>query len=277
MDQIGKVKVMIELFEKDIKQDDRQSSKGNQLKWENNGIWYKTDYTGYEGLSEYVVSQLLKKSSLERIEFAEYYPEEIRYKTQIMNGCKSRDFSEGWQTITLERLFKNQYAMSLNRGIYSLENYEDRLKYLVEQAERITGIKEFGVYMAKLLTIDALFLNEDRHTHNISVLMKNNKYRLCPIYDNGAALMSDTTMDYPLGCDLYNEIKNVKAKTFCDSFEEQLDASEKLYGRPLAFSWGEKDITACLEKAPMYSKEIKDRVKDILLEQRRKYRYLFRS
>ena len=29
--------------------DKLQSSKGNQLKWENAGIWYKADYTGYEG------------------------------------------------------------------------------------------------------------------------------------------------------------------------------------------------------------------------------------
>ena len=42
---------MVELFEQDIMTNDRQSSKGNQLKWENNGIWYKADYTGYEGLA----------------------------------------------------------------------------------------------------------------------------------------------------------------------------------------------------------------------------------
>ena len=55
---------MIELFEQDIKTNDRQSSKGNQLKWENNNIWYKADYTGYEGLSEYVISHLLSLTSL---------------------------------------------------------------------------------------------------------------------------------------------------------------------------------------------------------------------
>ena len=55
---------MIELFEQDIKTYDRQSSKGNQLKWENSGIWYKADFTGYEGLAEYMISHLLKKSSL---------------------------------------------------------------------------------------------------------------------------------------------------------------------------------------------------------------------
>ena len=51
---------MIELFEQDILLNDRQSSKGNQLKWQSqNGIWYKADYTGYEGLVEYFVSCLL--------------------------------------------------------------------------------------------------------------------------------------------------------------------------------------------------------------------------
>ena len=35
---------MVEVFEQDIRTNDRQSSKGNQLKWNNNGIWYKADY-----------------------------------------------------------------------------------------------------------------------------------------------------------------------------------------------------------------------------------------
>lgn len=30
---------MIELFEQDLKTDDRQSSKGNQLKWKKGNIW----------------------------------------------------------------------------------------------------------------------------------------------------------------------------------------------------------------------------------------------
>ena len=55
---------MIELFEQNERMQDRQSSKGNQLKWENAGIWYKADYTGYEGLAEYMISHLLIKSTL---------------------------------------------------------------------------------------------------------------------------------------------------------------------------------------------------------------------
>ena len=60
---------MIELFEQNERKADRQSSKGNQLKWENNGIWYKADCTGYEGLAEYMISHLLKFSSLQKDEF----------------------------------------------------------------------------------------------------------------------------------------------------------------------------------------------------------------
>jgi len=35
---------MIELFETSTKKNALQSSKGNQLKWENDGVWYKADY-----------------------------------------------------------------------------------------------------------------------------------------------------------------------------------------------------------------------------------------
>ena len=56
---------MVELFEQDIKLNHMQSSKGNQLKWFNQGIWYKADYTGYEGLSEYLISKLFVYSDLQ--------------------------------------------------------------------------------------------------------------------------------------------------------------------------------------------------------------------
>lgn len=44
----------VELFEQHIVTTERHSSKGNQLKWKDGEIWYKADYTGYEGLSEYI-------------------------------------------------------------------------------------------------------------------------------------------------------------------------------------------------------------------------------
>lgn len=83
---------MIELFEQNEYKNERQSSKGNQVKWENGGIWYKADYTGYEGLAEYVISHLLQKSTLKCDEFVLYDLEEIKYKTNIYRGVKSVSF-----------------------------------------------------------------------------------------------------------------------------------------------------------------------------------------
>ena len=163
---------MIELFEQNIRTNKRQSSKGNQLKWENDGIWYKADYTGYEGLAEYMISHLLKKSTLAEQEFVCYDLEEIKYGTVIYNGAKSKNFlNEDWQIITLERLFHNFFGESLYKSMYRIPDHEERLRFLVQQVERMTGLQNFGVYMNKLLTIDAVFLNEDRHMHNIAVLM----------------------------------------------------------------------------------------------------------
>ncbi len=267
---------MIELFEGNLQELGRRSSKGNQLKWEKDGFWYKADQTGYEGLAECIVSKLLRYSSLSGEEYVLYEPEEIRYKKQIYNGCKSRDFSKGWQIITLERLFKNLYGTSLNGGIYHIKNHKDRLLYLVEQVERATGLKDFGVYICKLFTIDAFFLNEDRHTHNISVLTDGqSNFKFCPIYDNGASLLSDTTMDYPITINIFDEIPHVRAKTICDSFDEQLDLAEELYGQQIRFSFTPSEIHSLLDDLTIYEKSITDRVENILLDQRRKYQNLF--
>ena len=267
---------MVELFEQDLNDDGRRSSKGNQLKWKHDQLWYKADYLGYEGLSEYIISKLLRKSSLNNNEYVDYETEAIRYKTQVFNGCCSRDFSDDYQTITLERLFKTLYGISLGKEIYSISDHAERLKFIVDQVERATGIKDFGIYMSRLLTIDALFLNEDRHSHNISVLWDgDSRFKLCPIYDNGAGLLSDTTLDYPLGCDIYREAKHIKGKTFCESLDEQLDIAETFYGQNIKFTWQMNDVDAFLQDANLYSIEIRDRVRLLLAEQKRKYAYLF--
>ena len=268
---------MVELFEQAIRKNDRQSSKGNQLKWEDNGIWYKADYTGYEGLAEYISSHLLKKSTLAEKEYVLYDLEKIKYKENIYTGAKSASFlKEGWQLITLERLFKNFFGESLYISIYRIADHKERLRFLVNQVERLTGLKHFGIYLNKLFTIDAFFLNEDRHTHNIAVLMnEKGEFAYCPIFDNGAGLLADTTMDYPLQGDVYELMRRPQAKTICTDFDEQLDISEELYGVNMKFEFTEKDVRKLLEGVTEYSQEEKRRVERIICAQIRKYSYLF--
>ena len=270
---------MIELFEQDTITIDRQSSKGNQLKWKNNDNWYKADYCGYEGLAEYVISHLLKYSNLKDDEYVLYGLTEIKYKSKIFNGVYSKNFLENnCKIITLERLFKNYYGTSLNKMIWSIPNHEDRLKFIVENVEKITKIKEFGKYMNKLLTIDGFFLNEDRHTHNIAVIIdKDDNFKLCPIFDNGASLLSDTSLDYDLKDDVYKLIDSVKGKTFSFDIEEQMLISDKLYGQNIKFNFTRNDVINLLnsEDVKNYSQEERERVIKVILEQMRKYSFLF--
>ena len=268
---------MVEVFEQDIRTSDRQSSKGNQLKWKSGENWYKADYTGYEGLAEYMVSHLLQKSTLSREEYVSYDLEEIKYKSNIYRGVKSRDFLTGdWQIITLERLFQSFFGESLYRAIFRISDVEVRYLFLIQQVERITGLVDFGKYVNKLFTIDAFFLNEDRHMHNIAVLMNGKgEFAYCPIFDNGAALLADTTMDYPLEGEVYELIDSVRSKSIDGDFDEQLTVSERCSGCHLKFHFTKRDVSELLEKAVIYPTEVRERVGKVLFEQIRKYQYLF--
>ena len=84
-------------------------------------------------------------------------------------------------------------------------------------------------------------------------------------------------MDYPLGADIYEEIDDVRSKTFSDRFDEQLEISEVLYGNNIYFYFTDKDVDRILAKTDIYSDDVKNRVKDIISEQKRKYSYLFRK
>lgn len=268
---------MVELFEQNMREDNRQSSKGNQLKWENDGSWYKADSMGYEGLAEYLISGLLAYSSLEPEEYVSYQTELIRYRRSQYLGCKSRNFlPDGWKLITLERLFQSMYGESLNKAIYSISDHTERVRFLAEQTARMTGLREFGSYLGKLLTVDAFFLNEDRHTHNIAVLLDDlGEYYYCPVFDNGAALLSDTRGDYPMAGAVEEMMQEAEAKTICRDFDEQLDIVENLYGRQLRFCFGNEEVEQLLADEPYYPEEIKQRVRTVIRRQRRKYQYLF--
>ena len=269
---------MVELFEQNIRTNTRQSSKGNQLKWENESIWYKTDYTGYEGLAEYVISHLLKYTNLNEDEYVLYEPEQIKYKRQIYNGVRSRAFiDEDWQIITLERLFKNVYNESLTSVLWHMSDVKERLEFLVNAIKNITGLNNWGEYICRLFTIDAFFLNEDRHMHNIAVLMNGKgEYKYCPVFDNGAGLLSDTTMDYPMEQDIYQMISEVKSKSVSQDFDEQLDVAENLYGQNLQFLFTKKNVSDIVNSADMYPLEERKRVELIIYSQMNKYKYLFR-
>ena len=139
---------MIHLFENDRYTEHRASSKGNQLKFRRGDFWYKADFTGYEGLAEYTVSKLLVYSDLSQEEYVDYDLEEIEYNGNVYPACKSRDFAEGWQMYTLERLFEQNFGIGLNKMIYTTPDHRERLRLLVDQVERLLAEKPAGSKLA---------------------------------------------------------------------------------------------------------------------------------
>ena len=114
--------------------------------------------------------------------------------------------------------------------------------------------------------------------HNIAVLYDDTgRYHYCTVFDNGSALLADTTVDYPMEEDIIELIPLVKAKTLSADFMEQLDVAERLYGQKLYFTYDEGIINELLRKEHYYPEDIKMRIKEILLQQRRTYSYLFRK
>lgn len=255
------------------------SSKGNQLKWRENGWWYKADQMGYESLAETVISQILRSSNIGN--HVCYEPVKIVYEGQELSGCKGRNFlGEREELITLEKLFRQHTGMSLAKELAYFSETKQRIAYIVDHVATYTGLKDFGIYLTKMLEMDAFFLNEDRHTNNIAVIydLDEKCYRLCPYFDMGLSLFADTKGDFPIGKSLEQCRKDIVAKPFARNFDEQTNAANELYGNHLTFSASKSEMIKELRKYEhICENEIVDRVEEILRYQADKYKYMMKE
>ena len=101
-------------------------------------------------------------------------------------------------------------------------------------------------------------------------------YRLCPLFDFGLSLLSDLN-DYPMGQDTYSMIPRVKAKPFDDSFIEQVNCVNELWGIKLTFNVSRHEIFDAFKLFDgMYDEAILRRVENILREKMQAYAFLFK-
>ncbi len=252
------------------------TSKGDQPKWCLGDRWYKADHMGYEALAEVLISRLLKSSNVTN--FVEYEPVLIQHQGKEVPGCVSRSFRGKDEMLgPFERLHRAYKGQGLAAALGAMTDPSERIRYTVDFMEQTTGLTGVGAYLTLLLELDSFFLNEDRHTNNLAVIRneKSKEFRLCPIFDNGLALLSDLN-DYPLDKDVYDCIKRVRAKPFDSDFDVQVEAAEKLYGMQLKFSFTKKEVSEELEFVKeLYGERIHRRVERVLLEQMRKWQVYF--
>ena len=256
------------------------SSKGNQEKWfdKETNKWYKLDQFGYEALTETIISKLLENSNIESdtpFSFARYEMERLNVHGRDRTGCSSENFlKDGQSIITLSHLFSRQLGTSLKYKLEKFSSDKKRIQYLSEATAEYTGLKEFPQYLTLLFEVDALFLNDDRHLNNIAVIEQNGKFQYCPIFDNGAGLLSNVQFS-PMDIDPKGLIRDVTARPFNTSFTRQINTARNLYGKQLEISkFTRKEITELLTPMLEYYAErdrciISDRVAEcIILRQR---------
>lgn len=214
------------------------SSKGNQEKWfdKETNKWYKLDQFGYEALAETIVSKLLEKSNINKetpFRFAKYEMEKLNVHGRERTGCSSDNFLKAGESIvTLSHLFSRYFGESLKTILEKLSSDKKRIRYIAESTSIITGLKKFPEYLTLLFEVDALFLNDDRHLNNIAVIEKDGKFDYCPIFDNGAALLSNVQFS-PMDIDPKGLIKDLVARPFNTTFTRQMNTARDLYGRQL--------------------------------------------
>lgn len=213
------------------------SSKGNQEKWKDGEQWYKLDQFGYEALAEVFTSRLLEMSNIETETPFEF----VRYEMAVVNahghdrtGCVSKNFlKEDQSIITVNTLLQKFSHISLRKKLNNLPSDKQRIKYLADTVTDRTGLSEFGRYLTLLFEIDSLFVNDDRHLNNIAVIEENGKFSYCPIFDNGAGLLSNM-MIYRTDIEPKSLIHSARACPFNMTFNRSLKTARELYGNVLS-------------------------------------------
>lgn len=266
------MKEFVEITESKLINNISTSTKGNQNKWFDNNFWYKSDGLGYESLSEYLISSLLKYTNVQN--YVNYDLVNLKYKNNYSVACRSANFLNEGKLFTLKKLLNLGYNMDIYEELKKYSSVKDKINYIVNSIEKLTGIPNFGQYLTTMLEIDAFFLNEDRHLNNISVIRKENgAFTLCPLYDFGASLFSDTFNDYPLEKSYDKCIRVIHAKPFSENFDEQCEAAEQLYGVQFEFNFSMKEVDEILENAKeYYDEKTISRVRETVSAQLHKYK-----
>ena len=254
------------------------SSKGNQEKWCENNIWYKLDQFGYEALAEAVASKILEKSNIEAdtpFTFVRYDVEKVNVHNIARTACVSENFlNSGNAIVTINKLISNNLDTSLLHKLSKFNSDKKRIQYIVDITTEITGLKCFDKYLTLLFEIDSLIMNDDRHLNNIAVLENNGKFDYCPIFDNGAGLLSNMQI-YKTDIEPKGIMKAMVASPFSMTFNRELKTIHSLYGSVLKFQKFTKAeiddiISPYLEFYPKRDRSIiKNRVEQCILQRQK--------
>ena len=236
------------------------TSEGTQIKYKKNGYWYKKDSRGNEGLTEYLVSELMRYTSLKGDEY-------IKYENGIINGvsgCRSKNFlKKDQELITFYRLYYNEMGKNLAAVLNNMERMEERIEYVIAFIKQSCRI-DIRDYLKKVFTLDMLVLNEDRHLNNLAIIMENDSFYPSPIFDNGVSLLT-ANQSVNWNFSIEENVKRVTARPFSGSHEKMVNYLG------IGFKMNCTEALAWLESEPQ------SRERDVLIYQIYRYRHLLKK
>lgn len=201
------------------------TSKGNQIKWCVNNIWYKSNSLGYENVAEVIASLLA--DNIDNFDSVSYGLIKVKYNNNKIYDCDySKSFLNADESIiTFDRLLKFNFPDMYKH--YRKKPPVKRLKLVMELQNVV--IINMSEYVLKNILFDAIILNEDRHLNNLAFIKTSNGYKECPNFDNGLCLLSDLN-DYPMNVGLIENIFNVSSKPFNEDFDTQIRLVKNMLG-----------------------------------------------
>lgn len=215
------------------------TSEGTQIKYFKDGYWYKKDNRGKEGLAEYLVSKLLTFTDIAPSEY-------ILYEQGTINGvsgCRSKNFlKNGANLITFYRLYYNEFGKDLSVVLSQMDTMEERIEYTVRFIKESCGV-DVKDYLGKVLMLDMLTLNEDRHLNNLALLFDEDHFEVAPIFDNGISLLT-ANQSVNWNFSMEENVRRVIARPFSGSHEKMYEYLGK------SFVLDSKKVLAWLDEEP---------------------------
>lgn len=146
--------------------------------------WYKEDLRGGEALAEVLVSTFLRSCS--NLTYSEFVIYDFNYNQELIDlkTCVSPNFlQESEQFISFKEL-----ASLVSPPSKILVGFDSKLDYIDSVFQQTVG-QSFREELLRLLTLDVMFRNTDRHLSNFGIILApNGSIRFAPIFDNGLAL-----------------------------------------------------------------------------------------
>lgn len=183
---------------------------GCQDKLLKDGFVYKFDRMGYESISEALVSEF--ESYICNFEYLDYF-------LDTLDGtpcCKSKYMVKDCEK--LYSLYDIIFSVDEDRYLDSLKGV-DLKNYVVSRIHDITGLN-IEDYLARVIYLDCITMNSDRHLGNISLIKSNRVYREAPVFDNGLSLLSDLSL-YSLDRRYTKYMNDVRSRPFSSNFAVQ--------------------------------------------------------